>query len=196
MRLILVIAWTLVCVVSAIAAEFKVSGPFPAGQGPYYNVSIQGPISPNDAIRFEKATDKIERAVVFLGSPGGSVRAGIAIGDIIRKKKYGTVVNRNRICLSICAVIWLGGDKKYISKTGQLGFHAAYYMDDEGKNMPSAMANAMIGAYLGKLGYSYDLAALVTSAPPDGMLWISANELRKMEVPFFVVEELPKGGAN
>jgi len=87
------------------------------------------------------------------------------------------------------------GDGKYISKTGQLGFHAAYYMDDEGKNMPSAIANAIIGAYLGKLGYSYDFAALITSAPPEAMLWISANELRKMEVPFFVVEEVENGTA-
>lgn len=66
-------------------------------------------------------------------------------------------------------------------------------MDDEGKNMPSAMANVIIGTYLGKLGYSYDFAALITSAPPDAMLWINANELRKMKVPFFVVEEVVNG---
>jgi hypothetical protein len=118
MRLILAIAASLVGVVVSRAAEFNLSGPFPSGQGLFYNLTIQGPISAKDTIRFEKITDKIERAIVFLRSPGGSVRAGIAIGDIINKRKYGTVVERNRIYLSICAVIWLGGSGKYISKKG------------------------------------------------------------------------------
>ena len=100
-------------------------------------------------------------AILSFDSPGGSFNEGIALAEAIREANVATVVEDGKVCLSACALAWLGGSGfhatggvgTYIDRTiepgARIGFHSPYF---------SAKA----------------MAAL----PPDERLDVQANGLR------------------
>jgi ATP-dependent protease ClpP protease subunit len=141
-------------------------------------ITITGSIDFGDERRFRDVALQSERAMVALHSPGGNVKAGIEIGKAVRLKEYITAVSPDASCASACALIWLGGMKRFMAKGAQVGFHAAYIEDNSGKR-ESGMANALIGAYLNQLGLSQRAIQYITFTPPDGIQWLTAADANK-----------------
>ena len=131
-------------------AFFKVSGEF--GKG--------------DAEKFLTATDGAANAVILFESDGGDLQTGLDIGSLVRMRGYGTAVLDGQSCYSACALAWLGGTKRIVGVDGHVSFHAAYVLED-GNARESGVANALVGAYLSKLGLKEDAVIFLTSAPPD-----------------------------
>jgi len=111
---------------------------------------------------------------VHLDSPGGAVKEAIQIGEFIRKEKFNTFVNEQVVCASACGLIWLAGNKRYAHVVAHIGFHAVFDGNDKDKKTSSS-GNAIVGAYLGSLGFNYNAIAYLTMAPTDKMEWLSAN---------------------
>ncbi len=44
---------------------------------------------------------------------------------------------------------------------------------DEGKKFPTAVGNALLGAYVNNLGLNADIVAFVTTAGPDSIRWLN-----------------------
>ncbi|MCB8838420.1 hypothetical protein [Aurantimonas sp. VKM B-3413] len=77
-------------------------------------------------------------AIVSFDSPGGSFSEGIALAEAIREANVATVVEDGKVCLSACALAWLGGSGfhatggvgTYIDRTiepgARIGFHSPY----------------------------------------------------------------------
>ena len=112
-------------------------------------VYFEGGIAAGDDALFRKAISNATTTVVFVDNPGGLIAPALNIGEFIRDKRMTTVAVR--LCASACAIAWLGGSTKFVFPETQVGFHAAYNMNT--KQELGAM-NALIGAYLAKLGYS------------------------------------------
>jgi hypothetical protein len=89
--------------------------------------------------------------VVQLDSPGGLAVVGIRIGEMIRVRQMVTYIRKESFCASACAIAWLGGVKRVVSLEGGVGFHGVY---DPNTLQPNAPGNALVGAYLEKLGLS------------------------------------------
>ena len=53
-----------------------------------------------------------------------------------------------------------------------IGFHAAY-VTENGEAQESGVGNAIIGAYLTKIGLSIDTVIFATSARPQEMNWLN-----------------------
>ena len=70
--------------------------------------------------------------------------------------------------------MWLGGAQLWATAAAHIGLHQAY--DDDGK--VSVSGNAVVGSYLGRMGYGYDLVRLATSAAPGEMHWMSDEDAR------------------
>jgi hypothetical protein len=68
-----------------IAAEISIVGQVRSGQS---LVLVIGELNAGDDDHFKRELAKIERAAVFLDSPGGSLVAGLGIGTEIRRKGY------------------------------------------------------------------------------------------------------------
>lgn len=68
-------------------------------------VKLAGEIGEGDAERFRRATEGIERAAVFLESPGGLVAEALKIGALISMRGYSTVVEEGEGCFSACGLI-------------------------------------------------------------------------------------------
>ena len=70
-----------------------------------------GTIVPGTADRFAEEVQRRGARIktVVLYSPGGSVRDAIAMGRLIRDKKYTTEVEEGRYCASACPLVFAGG---------------------------------------------------------------------------------------
>src|SRR5215218_2786006 len=136
-------------------------------------VAVEGPFEQHDPEEFGKKVGLLSDAIITFNSTGGDLRAGIGIGETIWQKNFKTLVLGNAHCASACAIAWLGGTQRFISSGGRIGFHAAY---DPATGQTSSAGNAVMGAYLHKIGLSYEAIVNVAKAPPNSITWLGADE--------------------
>ena len=108
---------------------------------------------------------------VWLKSPGGELSSGIAIGEAIRAREWSTVVEGT--CASVCAIMWLGRSHLWAAPSAHIGLHQAYSEDGS----VTVSGNAVVGSYLGRMGYSYAMVPLATSATPGEMHWMTDEDV-------------------
>ncbi len=137
-------------------------------------VRLSGPIEAGDFDKFSAAANELRDAVVQLDSPGGLVREGIKIGQLIRAREFSTVVPNGKLCASACGYIWLAGKIRSVESAANVGFHAAYLAD--GKQTISSTGNALIGAYLAELGFKELVVIYTTEAAPREMRWLTPKD--------------------
>jgi hypothetical protein len=156
-------------------------------------IVLKGVIQQEDQTKFTTAAAASRKAVVALDSEGGLVLPSIGMGKAIRLKNFATVVGENTLCASACALMWLAGNPRYIGLSAHIGFHAAF-IERNGTLMESGQANALIGAYLDRLGLSESAVAFVTSAPPEKIEWLDASKAQTIGVD--VVWMRPSSGTT
>ena len=156
----------------AYAAQFGVSrtGPIPV-------ILIAGDFTYGDGERFQRIAATLPKATVAFDSPGGNLLAGLKIGETMRAKGYYSLVPDGSVCASSCAIAWLGGAKRYLGSTGRLGFHAA-----SGEDGVSAPGNALVGAYMARLGLSQDAVFALTAASPYDIAWLDFASAKQLGI--------------
>lgn len=152
-------------------------------------VEVSGDIEDGDDAKLLKVAGNSPHVIVVLASDGGLVRPALTMGRLIRTRGYDTAVPSNFQCVSACALIWLAGEKRFISSKGAIGFHAGYQIED-GKPKVSAVGNAIIGRYLGELKLPDDAVAYITSAPPEEVNWLTADGGVQAGLSFTILPDL------
>src|ERR1700730_10594600 len=157
-------------------------------------VKVTGPLESGDKDLFLRKILSLSSAVVAFDSDGGSLVAGIQIGETIRLKNFSTVVPNGKRCASSCALAWLGGTRRFMGPESKIGFHSAY---DGDTGQVTGPGNALVGAYLNKIGLPYDAVVYITSAAPDSITWLSKADAEKIgiEVAFFQLNPPTSGKA-
>ena len=94
---------------------------------------LTGPVVDGDAAKLQEALadNPTIRTIILRNSPGGGVRAGYAIGNLMREKGLRTAVSG--YCYSSCSRMFLGGKVRvftddYPLSLTHVGFHGHYYM--------------------------------------------------------------------
>jgi hypothetical protein len=146
--------------VPALAADFDV---LPGGDD-YKMIVLRGEIVEGDADRFYEIARGVPRATVVLESLGGAVNEGLSIAAEVRLRDYATLVLEGDGCFSMCAVIWVASNRRYMAPDAMIGAHAAFNADDRTE---SGVANADIGAFLNEVGLSREAIRYFTLAKPD-----------------------------
>lgn len=150
---------------------------------------VSGELERGDEKKFVDLALSASRAIVFFNSPGGALKVGIEIGSAIRLKGFATAVPGDATCASACAIAWLGGTPRFLEPSARVGFHAAY-IQENGQKLPTAVGNALVGAYVSKLGLSDRAVEYMTSAPPDGVQWLTLQDAQMVGIA--VTEFKPK----
>src|SRR5215470_594137 len=88
-------------------------------------VVVEGSLAAFDEDQFAAKAASLPSAFVALSSDGGSLAAGLRIGEAIRRKGFSTLVPDGRCCASACAFAWLGGIGRFLGTDARVGFHAA-----------------------------------------------------------------------
>jgi hypothetical protein len=147
-----------------------------------YDITIDGKLEANDGKNFEDIANHVGRnpGLVILNSPGGSVMSALAIGKSIRSRGWDTQV-KDEECLSSCALIWIAGVKRWASEKSLIGFHAVYN-GDTGEE--SGRGNALVGAFLKEIGLSDEAIGMLTLAPPDMVIYLTAEGASKYSIPY------------
>jgi hypothetical protein len=123
---------------------------------------------------------------VSLSGEGGDAVAA-EIGNYIRLSGMKTLVPENRKCFSICAIIWLGAQDRYVgAENSVIGFHGAY---NKNTGQPGPI-NLKIAAYLAYLNLSYDAVEWILEAPPLAIRWLTPETSNKYGI--YYSELMPK----
>ena len=160
---------TVVCATTTEAASIAVQSKAQVRPGLQIPViSVFGEFKRGDGDRFLQLTAEIRDAVILFDSPGGSLIDAIKMGERIYIRQYTTIAVGD--CASACAATWLGGAVRSTAANARVGFHAAWSALTGGV---SSSGNAVLGAYLSKIGLTTDAIAVVTNPPPSSMLWLT-----------------------
>jgi hypothetical protein len=63
-----------------------------------------------------------------------------------------------------------------MSAEARVGFHAAYSSET---GQETGVGNALVGAYLNRIGLPYSAVIYITQAAPNSMTWLSVAEAKK-----------------
>lgn len=172
------------CLTNAHAAEISIQ------QTDKNNKYIQiiGEIEPSDGQTFKELVYRYRPTEVLLDSPGGSLSVGLSIGQTIRELGINTLVPSNAICYSACAIAWLGGLQRYITKSSEVGFHAAYKIENERK-IETGVGNALVGAYFTRIGLPEKAVAFLTAAPPEKLLRLTPELASDIGVSLKLIDD-------
>lgn len=153
-------------------------------------VLLAGEIRPDDGEAFARAAASLDNAFVFLHSPGGNVVAGLRIGQLIRERGFHTVVLDRSICASACGLVWLAGKRRLMQPAARIGFHAAYVVR-RGRPRESGVGNALIGAYLSRLGLPDRAIVYISSSAPNDMRWLTRADADRLGLDIVLVPSDP-----
>lgn len=147
-------------------------------------LELVGLIQPGDDAKLATALRDLPHPTsLALSSLGGNVQAALAIGTMVRDRGLRTIVTPRAICASACGLVWLAGTSRVIGENAHVGLHAAY-LRRNGVNVETGAANALIGAYLGRLGFDDRAIVYLTSAAPDEMTWILPADRQRYGIAF------------
>jgi len=188
-----------------IAHTLRITGRFEQGDGDKLRSMLSGLKAKTSRMTSQPL------ATAELSSSGGDLLEGLKVGYLFREFEVATLVRKGDICLSACAMAFLGGTasrqpptplpSRAIEIGGQVGFHNftldATAIQNETKG--DATAGIARGFGLGRAGasalirYAADLGvdpgfiAQLLVRPPDTWLYIDTNEM------FLTVGACPSG---
>jgi hypothetical protein len=142
-------------------------------------VMVQGNFGAKDGDQFFTKTSSLPAALVRLHSNGGDLLAGIQIGETIRLKDFKTVVPAGMRCASACAMAWLGGSQRFMEPGAQIGLHSA---DNAKSGQGTGVANALLGAYLTRVGLPYSAVVYITQSAPESITWLSIADAKRLGI--------------
>ncbi len=145
-------------------------------------ITLEGEIKLEDGARFAQAASGADGGLVIFASPGGNLLAGLRIGQFIRLHEFRTLVPDGQRCASACALAWLGGTRRFMQPSGQVGFHAAYIREANGEARETGAGNALVGAYLSRLGLEDEAILYIENAHPDQITWLRDGDARRVGI--------------
>jgi hypothetical protein len=135
-------------------------------------ILVSGDLVLGDEEVFTSRTASLAQGMVRFTSDGGNLYAGLEIGRVIGKKGFSTLVPAGSRCASACALAWLAGKERLMAPSAEIGFHAAYEIEN-GEAYERGAPNAVVGYYLAQLGLSELAIIYLTASPPDDMTWLT-----------------------
>lgn len=156
------------------------------GDGKLYATGV---IYPGTAKDFKAEVEKRGGYVrtVVLNSTGGSVQDALAIGRLIREKKFATAVENGGYCASSCPLAFAGGVERRAGEKAVIGVHQAFSPGEPGFDGARGMAEAQkISAacqkYLSDMGVDLRLWVHAMETPKDQLYFLKPDELLSLKL--------------
>jgi hypothetical protein len=174
MHLLICITFILLARGPALAATITLA---PQTPGRPNVITVEGPLVSVDGDQFTARAASLNSAIVVFSSDGGSLVAGLRIGEAIHRKGFSTFVPDGRRCASACALAWLGGVERFIGADASIGLHAAY-----DPTSGEETGSSVVGAYLTKIGLPYEAISYFTRAGPNETTWLNMADVAQRGV--------------
>jgi hypothetical protein len=125
---------------------------------------------------------------VVLDSPGGSVTDAMAIGRLIREKKFATEVEAGKYCVSSCPLVFAGGVDRRAGENAMVGVHQVAAMRSAAngplRDEMSVAQNisARCQRYLGDMGVNLQVWVDAMETPHDKVFLFKPDELKSLNI--------------
>lgn len=136
---------------------------------------------------------------IVFDSPGGSVSGALAMGRLIRSRGYDTALEKdyqeeplfkdgmrdialNTVCASACSLAFLGGKNRLVDRDARYGVHQFYSKDRGAGEAAAQVTMTALALYLEEMGVSRRLLDLSSVVAPEGMRWLTSDEMRALRV--------------
>src|SRR5262249_30856993 len=150
-------------------------------------VVVEGSLAAFDEDQFAAKTAPLSTAFVAFSSDGGSLFAGLRIGEAIRRKRFSTIVPDGRRCASACALAWLGCVERFIGTSCKMSLpRACDAAWDEGGGAP-----AVVDAYRRKIVLPYEPVIYITTASNE-MTWLNMSDAAQRGIRVTLLSSLAK----
>lgn len=154
-------------------------------------LSISGDIEVGDWSTFNRLLRaNPEVGGVALSSMGGSLDDGIAIAKQIFDARLDTVLVD--VCHSVCSIMFLAGNEKYVPANFRLAVHTAYKQIADW-TVKDHVANGTVTWFLGHMGYPLPLARLWLATGPDDAALVTWAHNDKWKLGLKATDALPGG---
>lgn len=133
---------------------------------------------------------------ISLSSPGGVAYESFELGALFSEMQIQTTVSANRVCLSACAIAFLGGHGYQID--GVLGFHSSHIMGEaQDPNSPKyteqqgnmlyqqgQLIGTQLARYLMLNGFHMDIALITAynTSPTKFLVFLDEDDLMEFYV--------------
>ena len=148
-----------------------------------------GVISPGTARIFANEVAKRGSYIkaVVLQSPGGSVSDALAMGRLIRERKFTTEVPSGRYCASACPLVFAGGVRRYAGANAAIGVHeVAAFGNDSMSGAAGLQHGQQISAecqqYLREMGIDLEVWVHAMETPNDQLYYFRPEELLALKL--------------
>jgi hypothetical protein len=124
---------------------------------------------------------------VVLNSPGGSVSDALAMGRLIRERKFATEVEAGKYCASSCPLVFAGGVERRAGDKAAIGVHQVAAISSvsaaprDGMDVAQRIS-ARCQRYLGDMGISLQVWVHAMETPHDKLFVFKPDELRSLNI--------------
>jgi hypothetical protein len=124
---------------------------------------------------------------VVLNSPGGSVTDALAMGRLIREKKFATEVEAGKYCASSCPLVFAGGVERRAGDRAAIGVHQVAAISSASAAPRDEMdvaqrISARCQRYLGDMGISLQVWVHAMETPHDKLFIFKPDELKSLNI--------------
>jgi hypothetical protein len=148
-----------------------------------------GTISPglSEAFAAEVAKRADYIKTVVLNSPGGSVNDALAMGRLIREKKFATEVEPGKYCASSCPLVFAGGVERRAGANAAIGVHQVAAVSASNALPRDEMdvaqrISARCQRYLGEMGINLQVWVHAMETPHDKLFVFKPDELKSLNI--------------
>jgi hypothetical protein len=148
--------------------------------------TITSGISEAFAAEVAKRGDYIK--TVVLNSPGGSVGDALAMGRLIRDKKFATEVGAGKYCASSCPLVFFGGVERRAGDKAAIGVHQVFAAKIAEAIAPrdemsdAQRISARCQRYLGEMGINLQVWVHAMETPKDRLFVFKPEELKSLNI--------------
>jgi hypothetical protein len=125
---------------------------------------------------------------VVLNSPGGSVTDAMAMGRLIREKKFATEVEAGKYCASSCPLVFAGGVERRAGNKAAIGVHQVAVSATPSLGPPrdemsiAQNISARCQRYLGDMGINLQVWVHAMETPHDRLFVFKPDELKSLNI--------------
>ena len=124
---------------------------------------------------------------VVLNSPGGSVTDALAMGRLVREKKFATEVEAGKYCASSCPLVFAGGVERRAGDKAAIGVHQVAAISSASSAPRDEMdvaqrISARCQRYLGDMGINLQVWVHAMETPHDRLFIFKPDELKSLNI--------------
>jgi hypothetical protein len=123
---------------------------------------------------------------VVLNSPGGSVIEALAIGRLIRARKFATEIEAGKYCASSCPLVFAGGVERRAGDRATIGVHQVAAIKSATVGPPhdemsvAQNISARCQRYLREMGVDLQVWVHAMETPHDRLFVFKPDELKSL----------------